>query len=259
MKKDGPLILVTNDDGIFAPGIQTLVRTAKQFGEVLVVAPDKPQSGMGHAITVNEPLRMREYELDPEVKAYSCSGTPVDSVKLAIYRILKRKPDLLCSGVNHGSNCSINVLYSGTMSAAVEGAMEDIPSVGFSVDDHSLKADMTIASEVTQNVIGTLIDKKVPEDTCLNVNIPAIPHQEFKGIKVCRQAKAYWEDEFEMRWDPNGREYYWLAGDFRNFDTGEDTDIRALRNNYASLVPVHYDMTAHHEITRLNNWFRNAQ
>lgn len=259
MEKESPLILVTNDDGIFAPGIQTLVRTAKDFGDVVVVAPDKPQSGMGHAITVNEPLRMREYELENASMAYSCSGTPVDSVKLAIYRILERKPDILCSGINHGSNCSINVLYSGTMSAAVEGAMEDIPSVGLSVEDHSLKADLRIAEQVTRQVISNLTERQLPRGICLNVNIPAIEPSAFNGVKICRQAKAYWEDEFEMRKDPNGREYYWLAGDFRNFDRGEDTDIRALRNNHASIVPVHFDMTAHHEIMRLNDWFGHEE
>ncbi len=254
MESKNPLILVTNDDGIFSPGIHALVQAAKEFGDVLVVAPDKPQSGMGHAITVNEPLRMRRYDLEPGVESYSCSGTPVDSVKLAIYNILKKKPDLLLSGINHGSNYSINVLYSGTMSAAVEGALEDIPSIGFSVTDHSFTAEFDAAKHVVPKLIRNALGNDFPDKTCLNVNIPALPRDELKGIKVCRQAKAYWEDEFEARKDPHGQEYYWLAGEFRNFDKGVDTDIWAIKNDYVSLVPVQYDMTAHHEMDTLNNW-----
>lgn len=256
MEKEEPLILVTNDDGIFTPGIRSMVKIAREFGEVLVVAPDKPQSGMGHAITVNEPLRMREYELDPDpkIRSYSCTGTPVDSVKLAIYRILKKKPDLLLSGINHGSNCSINVLYSGTMSAAVEGALEGIPSIGCSVLDYSLGQDMQTSELVTRQVVKNALTQDFPDRTCLNVNIPDLSPEELKGIRVCRQARAYWEDDFEVRQDPHGQEYYWLAGEFKNFDKGGDTDIWALDNGYASIVPVQYDMTAHHEIEPLHAW-----
>lgn len=256
MSEKEPLILVTNDDGIFTPGIRSMVKVAREFGEVLVVAPDKPQSGMGHAITVNDPLRMREYELDPDpkIRSYSCTGTPVDSVKLAISLLLKRKPDLLLSGINHGANSSINVLYSGTMSAAVEGALEGIPSIGSSVLNYSLNTDMSTAELVTRKVIANSLSNDFPDRACLNVNTPDLPPEELQGIRVCRQARAYWADDFEVRKDPHGREYYWLAGEFQNFDKGEDTDIWALNNGYATIVPVQYDMTAHHEIEPLHGW-----
>lgn len=249
-----PKILVTNDDGIFAPGIRALVEVMKEMGEVLVVAPDRPQSGMGHAITVGDPLRLRREDFDGDIEAYSCSGTPVDCVKLAIYKILRGKPHLLVSGINHGPNNSINVLYSGTMSAAVEGAMESIPSIGFSLMDHSHTANMEETKPMVQRIAENALAQGIPEATCLNVNIPAVKAMEIKGIRVCRQAKANWEDDFETRIDPFGQEYYWLRGEFKNYDKGVDTDVWALENNYVSVVPVQYDMTAHHEIVTLNSW-----
>lgn len=245
---------MTNDDGIFAPGIRALVEVMKEMGEVLVVAPDRPQSGMGHAITVGDPLRLRKVDFDGELEAWSCSGTPVDCVKLAIYKVLKGKPDLLVSGINHGPNNSINVLYSGTMSAAVEGALESIPSIGFSLMDHSQLADMDEAKPMVRRIAESALQNGIPEAACLNVNIPAVKAMEMKGIRVCRQAKANWEDDFETRIDPFGQEYYWLRGEFKNYDKGKDTDVWALKNNYVSVVPVQYDMTAHHEIVTLNNW-----
>lgn len=252
MKK--PLILVTNDDGITAKGIAALVEAVKDFGQLLVVAPDKPQSGMGHAITVNNVLRMVRSEQFPGIDNYACSGTPVDSVKLAIYEILKRKPDLVVSGINHGSNVSTNVLYSGTMSAAVEGALEGIPSIGFSLTDHAYDADFTACKHVVKQVVQQALEKKMPENICLNVNIPAVKQKELKGIKICRQAKAFWEDKFDCRQDQFGRDYYWLTGEFKNYDGGEDTDVWALENNYVSVVPVQFDMTAYHAISHLHNW-----
>jgi len=252
--KKRPKILVTNDDGIFAPGIRALVDVMKDIGEVLVVAPDRPQSGMGHAITVSDLLRLRKVDFTEGVEAYSCSGTPVDCVKLAIYQVLKGKPDLLVSGINHGPNNSINVLYSGTMSAAVEGALESIPSIGFSLMDHSLEADMNESKPIVRRVAESALDNGIPEGSCLNVNIPAIRATEMQGIRICRQAKAFWEDDFEARTDPFGSEYYWLRGEFKNYDKGEDTDVWALDHNYVSVVPIQYDMTAHHDIVTLNNW-----
>ena len=252
--KKRPLILVTNDDGIFAKGIRSLIEVAKEFGDVYVVAPDKPQSGMGHAITIHEILRLNKVSLDPDVVEYSCSGTPVDSVKLAIYRVLKRRPDLLLSGINHGANNSINVIYSGTMSAAVEGAVEGIPSIGFSLLDHDADADFDASKKIARKVIANALENGIPEDTCLNVNIPKVPYEEIKGIKVCRQAKAYWEDDFEPRKDPSGKPYFWVTGEFVNHDNGEDTDVWALENNFVSLVPVQYDLTAHHAMANLNAW-----
>lgn len=249
-----PLILITNDDGIFAKGLKHLVELVKPFGDVLLVAPDKPQSGMGHAITVNNVLRLKKYKYDVDVEAYSCSGTPVDCVKLAIYRLLKRKPALLVSGINHGANFSVNVLYSGTMSAAVEGALEGVPSIGFSLCNHDLDADFSTCDKVITKMVKNALNGKMPNDVCLNVNIPDVAPADLKGIKVCRQAKAHWEDDFDARQDPYGTEYYWLVGEFKNLDKGEDTDVFALNNNYASVVPVQFDMTAHHAITEINGW-----
>lgn len=253
MSKD-KFILVTNDDGITAKGIASLVEAAKEFGKVLVVAPDKPQSGMGHAITVNNPLRFSKVKYFDDVESYSTSGTPVDCVKLAIYKLSGQRPDLIVSGINHGSNCSTNVLYSGTMSAAVEGALEGIPSIGFSLLDYSSDADFSASIEVAKKVISEALDNNNMKGYCLNVNIPKLPLNEIKGYKICRQATAFWDDYFEERKDPIGKEYYWLAGEFKSYDNGTDTDMWALENGYVSIVPTQYDMTAHHAISQLNEW-----
>jgi len=249
-----PLILVTNDDGITAGGIRNLIEVAREFGDVCVVAPDSPQSGMGHAITVHDILRLSEVKDIEGVKEYSCTGTPVDCVKLAIYRVLKRKPDLLLSGINHGANYSINVIYSGTMSAAVEGAVEGIPSIGFSLLDHSAEADFTASKDVVRKVVKSALKNGIPKNTCLNVNIPKVNAEEIKGIRVCRQAKASWRDDFEPRVDPAGMTYFWVSGEFVNPDKGDDTDVWALDHNYVSIVPVQFDLTAHHAMTELNEW-----
>jgi 5'-nucleotidase len=249
-----PLIFITNDDGIFAKGIRSLVEAASPFGEVVVISPDKPQSGMGHAITINNLLRMNSSDIFGEIQAYTCSGTPVDCVKLGIYELLKRKPDLLLSGINHGENTSTNVLYSGTMSAAVEGAMENIPSIGFSLADFDSNADFTLSIHVTKLLIQKALEKPMPSGICLNVNIPKITLSEFKGIKVCRAATAYWEDRFDKRLDQFGNSYYWLTGEFTSQDKGEDTDLFVLKNRFASVVPVQFDLTAYHSISEINSW-----
>ena len=251
---DEPLILVTNDDGITATGIRTLAEEMKAFGRVLVVAPDKPQSAMGHAITIHHYLRMQKVELMEGVEAYACSGTPVDCVKLAIYEVIKGKPALLVSGINHGSNISINVLYSGTMSAAVEGALEAIPSIGFSLMDQSNDADFGRVRPIVRSVTANALKHGIPKGACLNVNIPKDSGVPLKGTRVCRQAWGNWEDDFEARRDPMGKDYYWLKGRFKDLDQGEDTDVWATRNGYASVVPVQFDMTAHHAIAELNTW-----
>jgi 5'-nucleotidase len=232
-----------------------LIAVMIEFGEVVVVAPEGPRSGMGHAITLNSTLRCDQVHIDqgPQTE-YSCSGTPVDCVKLAVNKILKRKPDLCVSGVNHGSNSSINVIYSGTMSAAVEGALEGIPSIGFSLLDHSYDADFSACKDVIRTLTEKVLRDGLPEATCLNVNIPKILKEEIKGIKVCRQANANWEEEFDERTDPTGKTYYWLTGTFKNYDNGQDTDEWALANGYVSVVPVQYDVTAHHAIPILNKW-----
>lgn len=249
-----PLILVTNDDGIFSKGILSLIEAVKPFGEVIVIAPDKPQSGMGHAITINTILRMYPSVIFEGIQAYTCSGTPVDCVKLGIYELLKKKPDVIVSGINHGENTSTNVLYSGTMSAAVEGAIEGIPSIGFSLADYDANAGFEGAQKVVALMMEAVLKNKMPADTCLNVNIPNIPADQIKGIKICRGAKASWEDRFDKRMDQYENPYYWLTGKFGNHDKGEDTDLWAMENGYASVVPVHYDMTAYHAMGELNNW-----
>ena len=249
-----PLILVTNDDGVTAPGIRALIEVAKEFGEVYVVAPDSPQSGMGHAVTINSTLFCDEIEVDAEVKEYGCSGTPVDCVKLAVSQILPRKPDLCISGINHGSNSSVNVIYSGTMSAAVEAGIEGIPAVGFSLCDFSYNADFKAGEKFVKTIIAQVLEHKLPKGVVLNVNIPKLKEEEIKGIKVCRQADAKWEEKFDRREDPRGRKYYWMSGEFKNLDKGEDTDERALAEGYISVVPVRYDLTAHHFLTDLRNW-----
>jgi 5'-nucleotidase len=255
LNSNKPLILVTNDDGVFAKGIQSLVEAVLPLGDVVVVAPDKPQSGMGHAVTINNLLRLYpvRYEL-PVAAAFSCSGTPVDCVKLAIYKVMHRKPDLVVSGINHGSNSSINVIYSGTMSAAMEGAVESIPSIGFSLLDHSSDADFEASVRVASIITKNALESGIPEGVCLNVNIPKGKFNDLRGIKICRQSKAYWEDNFDVRKDPAGKEYYWLTGEFKLLDTGEDTDEVALANNFVSVVPVHYDLTAYHAIQHLQHW-----
>lgn len=250
-----PLILVTNDDGITAKGIASLVDAVRDFGQILVVAPDSPQSGMGHAISVHSILRMKEYKDFDGIKAFSTTGTPVDCVKLAIYEVLNgRKPDFLVSGINHGNNSSTNVLYSGTMSAAVEGALENIPSLGFSLDDFSSDADFSVCKFVVKSMMNAVIKNEFPKHICLNVNIPKVTEQEFKGIKICRQAHAFWKDRFDKRLDQFGKPYYWLTGEFESFDGGQDTDVYALNQGYASVVPVQFDMTAHNALATLNNW-----
>lgn len=247
--KEKPVILVTNDDGIMAPGIRHLIKLMRTIGDVVVVAPDKPQSGMGHAITISTPLRLQKLYVDGRHEEWSCSGTPVDCVKLAVNKILHRKPDLLVSGINHGSNSSINVIYSGTMSAAVEGAVENIPSIGFSLLDYAFETDFEISEKYILTIAKKVLKSGLPKGTCLNVNIPKLEkNQNIKGVKVCRQAMAYWDDDYEERRDPHHHKYYWLTGVFITNDKGKDTDEWALKNRYISVVPIQYDFTDHNTI-----------
>ena len=238
-----PIILITNDDGITAPGIRSLVDAVKDLGQVVVVAPDKPQSGMGHAITIGVPLRLNKVDLYGDIEAWQTSGTPVDCVKLAVDKVLHRKPDICLSGINHGANHSINVIYSGTMSAAMEASIESIPSVGFSLLDYRFEADFTAAKFYVHKIVSSLLKTKMDKHLLLNVNIPSVPVEEIQGIKVCRQAYAKYEEDFNERIDPQGKKYYWLTGEFVNFDKGEDTDVWALQHNYVSVVPVQFDLT----------------
>ena len=242
--KKKPTILITNDDGITAPGIRNLIEAVKDLGNLVVVAPDKAQSGMGHAITIGHPLRMNKMDLFEGIEAWQVSGTPVDCVKLAVDKILHGKPDLCLSGVNHGANHSINVIYSGTMSAAMEASIESIPSIGFSLADYSYEADFTASKFYIRKIVNSLlIQKKLDKHLLLNVNIPSISQELIKGVKICRQAYAKYEEDFEERKDPHGKRYFWLTGAFKNFDKGKDTDVWALENNYVSIVPVQFDLT----------------
>lgn len=250
-----PLILVTNDDGITAPGIRVLVEVMQELGEVVVIAPDKPQSGMGHAITINHTIRLRKEKFHGLKEEYSSTGTPVDCVKLAVNKILPRKPDLVVSGINHGSNLSISVIYSGTLSAAVEGAIEGIPSIGFSLCDHSIDADFSACRSYVKKIASGALAQGLPKGCCLNVNIPAIGADEIRGIKFCRQTHGYWIEELDERRDPSGVPYFWLTGNFLNLEKGkEDTDVWACDNGYVAVVPIHYDMTMQTAFEHLKKW-----
>ncbi|APQ16882.1 5'/3'-nucleotidase SurE [Maribacter hydrothermalis] len=252
-----PLILVTNDDGITAPGLRMLVSIMKTIGEVVVVAPDSPQSGMGHAITLDSTLYSKKLTIDLDsegIDEYSCSGTPADCVKLALQELLPKKPDICVSGINHGSNSSINVIYSGTMSAAIEAGIEGIPAIGFSLCDYTWEADFSQAQDFIFTIVSQALKNGIPKGTVLNVNIPKLKKKKIKGIKICRQAKANWKEKFDKRTNPMGKDYYWLTGEFLLLDKGEDTDEWALANGYISVVPTHFDLTAHHVIQELNSW-----
>ncbi len=251
-----PIILVTNDDSISAPGIKALREVAAEFGTVIVVAPDKPQSGMGHAITINQMIRVNKTNYHQGCAEYAISGTPVDCVKMAVNYLLPTKPDLIVSGINHGSNASVNVIYSGTMSAAVEGAMEGIPSIGFSLLDYSVEADFEPSKPFIRTIIAAALKKGLPDGVCLNVNIPKLPSELLRGIKVCRQANGNWVETFEERQDPYGKPYYWLAGEFTNYEPdATDTDLYALDNGYISVVPIQFDLTAHKDLSTITTFF----
>ena len=250
-----PLILVTNDDGISAPGIRALISVMNEIGNVVVIAPDSPQSAMGHAITINSTLHCHKIKIDngPQIE-YSCSGTPADCVKLGINEILDSKPDICVSGVNHGSNSSINVIYSGTMSAAIEATIEGVPAIGFSLLDYRWKANFNHIKKHIKEIKLKALEKGIPKGIALNVNFPNLIESEIKGIKICRQAKAYWIEKFDKRTNPQGKEYYWLTGEFVNEDKNKDTDEHALKSGYISIVPVKHDLTDHDSIKRINDW-----
>ena len=250
-----PLILVTNDDGISAPGIRALISIMNEIGKVVVVAPNSPQSAMGHAITINSTLQCSKIKIDdgPQ-EEYSCSGTPADCVKLGINEILKKKPDLCVSGINHGSNASINVIYSGTMSAAIEASVRGVPAIGFSLLDYSLKANFNPTKNIIKTITIKALSEGIPARTALNVNFPNLDQSEIKGIKVCNQANTYWIEKFDKRTNPQGREYYWLTGEFINNDKSEESDEWALKNGYVSVVPVKHDLTNYEVIGKIKSW-----
>lgn len=240
-----PLILITNDDGYASKGINALISIAREFGDVVVVAPMSNSSGLAHSLTSSRPLRVRTVSDDDRCKVYVCDGTPVDCVKIAEEHFCPRKPNLLLSGINHGSNASINILYSGTMGAVLEATVMGIPSIGFSLLDHSPDADFEPSLPIVRKIVGGVIEKGLPPEVALNVNIPVTADGVIKGIKVCRQSRARWMDSYERRVDPHGRPYYWLTGRFDCDDNGEGTDQWALENGYVSVVPTTTDFTAY--------------
>jgi len=255
-----PLILVTNDDGIHAPGLKALIEMARNLGDVIAIAPDEGRSGMSHAITIKYPLRIKQLREEEGLAFYSCSGTPADCVKIAINQILGRKPDLLLSGINHGSNSSISVVYSGTMAAAIEGGLHAVPSIGLSITDYSSKPDFSGAILYGERIIKQTMIDGLPQGTCLNVNFPRLPADRIRGIKICRQARGLWIEEFDKRIDPHHRDYFWLTGYFENYEPdAEDTDEWALKNNYVSVVPVRIDFSDLNALEKLRTSYAKAR
>jgi 5'-nucleotidase len=229
------------------------------IGNVVVVAPDKPMSGTGHAITVRNPLRLHLIREEEGYREYSCNGTPVDCVKLGEQVVLRSKPDLMVSGINHGSNASINIIYSGTMVAVLESSISGVPSIGFSLLDYSHAADFSACVPFVRLITEKTLANGLPDGVCLNVNIPAVNGSEIRGVKVCRQGRSKWVEEFDSRTDPHKRDYYWLTGYFEKLEENEDTDQWALENNFVSVVPVHFDLTAYYALNTLQNWDLDAE
>ena len=249
------LFLITNDDSIHARGLKVLIDIVRKLGKVYVIAPQESQSGMSHAITVKTPLRIRKILQEDDCSMVSCNGTPVDCVKLALNKLIDRKPDMIISGINHGSNSSASIVYSGTMAAALEGCINGIPSIGFSLLDYSPDADFTGIVQYAEKIIVRALENGIPQGTCLNVNFPANHAEEIRGIKICRQTKGLWVEEFDQRVDPQNRTYYWLTGDYINLEPdADDTDEWALHNNYISMVPVQPDLTSYKAIPHLKKW-----
>lgn len=256
LEQTDKLILLTNDDGLYANGLKTLIEVMEEFGKVVLISTIESMSGMSQALTVKIPLRVKLLEENEKHRVYTCNGTPTDSIKLAVNQLLERMPDFVVSGINHGANASVSVLYSGTMAAALEGCLYGIDSAGFSLNDFSRTADFSVCKKYIRIVMQKILAESLPSGVCLNVNIPSLPEDEIKGIKVCRQARGNWKEEFEKRKDPMGRTYYWLTGMFQNHEPdATDTDEWALANGYVSVVPVSVDMTAHWYMDKLKGRF----
>jgi 5'-nucleotidase len=256
LEQNDRLILITNDDGLYASGLKTLIEVMEEFGKIVLVSALESMSGMSQALTVKTPLRVKLLEETEQRRVYACNGTPTDSIKIAVNQLLDRKPDWVVSGINHGANASVSVLYSGTMAAALEGCLYGIDSVGFSLDSFSKDADFSVCKKYIRTVMQKLTIESLPSGICLNVNIPALPETEIKGIKICRQAKGNWKEEFEKRKDPMGKTYYWLTGMFQNHEPdANDTDQWALSNGFVSVVPVSVDMTAHRYLDKFRELF----
>ncbi len=246
-------ILACNDDGIDAPGLYALVQELKKIGDVTVVAPDKQQSAVGHAITMHYPLRVKEFKKGGKFFGYAVQGTPADCVKLAVKALLKRPPDLVVSGVNHGANTAISIIYSGTVSAATEGTILGIPSIAVSLTTYA-PADFRVAARFARRLSEVVMKKSLPSGVLLNVNVPALPEKEIRGVIVTRQGKAVWNDTFDLRRDPNNREYYWLTGGLEEIDRELEFDQAAVRNHYISVTPIHYDLTDYAMRETMKRW-----
>jgi 5'-nucleotidase len=250
-----PLILITNDDGVEAKGLRALIEAIRPFGRIVAVAPADPQSGMSHAITVKVPLRISKVSEEIDLSIYKCYGTPVDCVKIALNHLLPRKPDLLVSGINHGSNASTSVFYSGTMGATLEGCINEIASIGFSLLNLDHNADFTTASHYARIITRSVMQNGLPKTVCLNVNVPDVEKERIAGIRICRQNNGFWREEFDKRTDPAGKHYYWLTGSFHNTEPeATDTDEWALSNHYVSIVPLQTDLTCYDTMKALNKW-----
>lgn len=247
-------ILVSNDDGILSEGLSSLVKELRTIADVTIVAPDSQQSAVGHAITVHRPLRVREVKKDGEFFGFAVDGTPSDCVKLAIRNLMKAKPDLVISGVNHGSNTAISVIYSGTVSAATEGTILGIPSIAMSLTTFEANADFSYAAKFARQLALKVIENGLPSGTILNVNVPAVPENEIKGVVITRQGKSVWNDEFEARRDPGNKQYFWLKGELIELDEEEDIDQRAILNNKISITPIQFDLTNYDLIDDLKKW-----
>ncbi len=251
-----PLILITNDDSFASKGLRVLDEVAQEFGDVVVMAPECNSSGMSHSITTNRPLRVRTIKESEGLNVYACDGTPVDCVKMATEHFCPRRVDLVLSGINHGSNASINVMYSGTMGAVIEATNAGYDAVGFSLLSHQMDADFSAAVPYIRDIIGRVLEEGLPEHVSLNVNIPSLPASELKGVKVCREARAQWVDSFVKRLDPNGMPYYWMSGRFICNDMEADTDERALADGYISVVPIHPDYTNYQAIGEITQMMK---
>ncbi|HHH81106.1 MAG TPA: 5'/3'-nucleotidase SurE [candidate division Zixibacteria bacterium] len=237
-------ILLVNDDGIYSPGLLALYRKFRDEYDVVIVAPDREQSSVGHAITLSDPVRIHEVVQDGKFFGYAVSGTPADCVKLAVRVILKRPPNLIISGINQGANVGASLIYSGTVSAATEGTMLSIPSIAVSLDTRRPDADFSVAAEFTLEIAKKVLKFGLPAGVSLNINIPALPREKIKGIRITRQAITYFDDFFERRIDPQGRTYYWMSDTMVEIDRGEDSDLMALKEGYISITPIKYNLTA---------------
>lgn len=255
MANKKPFILISNDDGVYAKGLAELIKAALQFARVMVVAPEKGESGMSHAITMTTPLRITKIKEAEDLQIYSVNGTPADCIKISLNRLVDRKPDLILSGVNHGTNSSISVIYSGTLGAAREGCLNGVPSIGLSFLNHNHKADFSCVNHFLPRIIKAGLENKIADQTLLNVNFPDIAIEDVKGIKVCKQTKGAWKEIYEERKDPHGGTYYWLTGSFNNLEKdSEETDEWALANGYISMVPIQIDSTSYTELENVKQW-----